>query len=206
MKKDFLAISAVQEKLAALPLAHKALLLLGTLALMGAAFYFLQYKDQVEAIDKLKQSISAQEQRLATLKAAAAQVEVLQKELAQAEEEFKYLLTFLPDRREIPALLDSVSQLGSQVGLENILFQPQPEQPHDFYAAIPVRLDLLGTYHELGVFLDNVSKLHRILRVENLSTTRQRGAGAETMLQVGCTIVTYRFLDKSDQGGGAPAK
>jgi type IV pilus assembly protein PilO len=89
------------------------------------------------------------------------------------------------------------------VGLENILFQPQAEQPREFYAIIPIRLDLIGTYHKLGVFFDSMSKLNRILKVENLTMTRQKGA---SVLQVGCTVMTYRFLEKPAEAPGAPKK
>lgn len=75
----------------------------------------------------------------------------MQKELEQAEEEFARLLSFLPDQKEIPGLLEKVSQLGRKWGLR-ISFQPQAEMPKEFYAMIPVRLDLIGTYHELGIF------------------------------------------------------
>jgi type IV pilus assembly protein PilO len=113
--------------------------------------------------------------------------------LGESEIEFAQLLSMLPDQKEIPGLLDSVSQLGAQVGLENILFQPQPEQPHEFYAAIPVRLDLLGSYHKLGTFFDKISKLNRILKVDNLSISRR----SDSSLQVGCTIITYRFIEQA---------
>jgi type IV pilus assembly protein PilO len=77
-----------------------------------------------------------------------------------------------------------------------VSFQPQPEQLHDFYAAIPVRLELIGSYHELGAFLDRVSKLDRIVKVDNLSLTRLK---QPPKLQVSCTVVTYRFVEKVEQ-------
>ena len=127
---------------------------------------------------------------------------MLEKELAQSEEELTKLLTLLPDQKEIPGLLENVSRLGAKVGLENILFQPQPEVIQEFYAIIPIRLDLLGTFNDLGVFLDNISKLNRILKVESLTLTRQKDKQA-SLLQVGCTVVTYRFLEKPEPKAGA---
>jgi type IV pilus assembly protein PilO len=198
---DHFSISALEEKVASLTPQQRVLLFLGTFLLLGAAFYFLQYNPQSELIVSLETSLSEQEKRLATLKQAAARLPALQEELAKAEEDFIYLLTLLPDQKEIPALLDTVSQLGAQVGLENILFQPQPERVYEFYAAIPIRLTLLGSYHKLGAFLDSMSKLDRILKVENLNMTRQKGS---SLLQVDCTIITYRFLEKPAGGQGGP--
>jgi type IV pilus assembly protein PilO len=193
MKINF-SIATVQEKLAALPPAHKALLLVVTLAVMGAAFYYLHYQDQLATIRRLNVNIAEQEKKLASLKQAAARVDVLQKELQEAEEEFSQLLSLLPDQKEIPGLLENVSRLGSKVGLENILFQPQPEVYQEFYATIPVRLDLVGTFNDIGVFFDSVSKLDRILKVDSLTLTRQRDKGVG-LLQAACTVVTYRFLE-----------
>jgi len=197
---ESLSFSGLQEKVSALTQAQKAMVFIGTFVVLGAAFYFLLYKDQAETIQRLKSSNAAQENRVATLKKAAAQVEVLEKELASSEEELNSLIALLPDQKEIPGLLENVSKLGAQVGLENILFEPLPEQPHEFYATIPIRLDLIGTYHELGAFFDNVSKLNRILKIESLSIVRQKDT---SRLQVNCTIVTYRFLEKPAQGGKA---
>jgi type IV pilus assembly protein PilO len=198
---DRFSIAALGEKVASLTSKQRVMLFLGTFLFLGATFYFLQYKPQLEVIAGLEANLSEQEKRLATLKQAVARLPALQDELAKAEEDFAHLLSLLPDQKEIPALLDTISQLGAQVGLENILFQPQPERVHEFYAAIPIRLTLLGNYHKLGAFLDSMSKLNRILKVENLNMTRQKGG---SLLQVDCTIITYRFLEKSAEGQGTP--
>jgi len=198
---DRFSIAALEERVASLTPQQRVMLFLGTFLFLGAAFYFLQYKPQSEVIVNLQTNLSEQERRLATLKQAVARLPAVQEELAKAEEDFADLLSLLPDQKEIPALLDTVSQLGAQVGLENILFQPQPERVYEFYAAIPIRLTLVGTYHKLGAFLDSMSKLNRILKVENLNMIRQKGS---PLLQVDCTIITYRFLEKPAEGQGAP--
>ncbi|MEM5787578.1 MAG: type 4a pilus biogenesis protein PilO [Syntrophobacteraceae bacterium] len=182
----------------ALTTAQKALVFLATFIVLGAAFYFLKYEEQLDTIQRLKVSVSEQEKKLATLKAAAAKVAILEKDLAKSEEELAVLMTLLPDQKEIPGLLESVSRLGAKVGLENILFQPQPEIPHDLYATIPITLDMVGTFNDVGVFLDNISKLNRILKVEAISLSRQ--PEKVPLLRVACTIVTYRFLEKPDTG------
>jgi type IV pilus assembly protein PilO len=193
-------IGSLEEKMSALPSSRKALLLVATLLILGGGFYFLQYKTMLTRAKGLRAEITKQEKRLADLKAKEKQIEIVKKEVAEAKEELSYYLAFLPDQKEIPGLLENVSRLGSEVGLENILFQPQAEQAHDFYAAVPVRLDLVGSYHQLGIFLDKVSKLDRILKVEDLNLTRQQ---ANSQVQVKCTVYTYRFSDQPLQD---PAK
>jgi len=190
-----------QEKLSSLSAVQKVLLFAATLLLMCVAFYFLKFENQLDTLTHLTSQITEQQNKLVSLKASAAKVQMLEKDLAQSEEELAKLLLLLPDQKEIPGLLENVSRLGSKVGLENILFQPQPEVMREFYATIPIRLDLLGTFNDLGVFLDNISKLDRILKVESLTLTRQKGKPG-SLLQVGCNIVTYRFLEKPQPKAG----
>ncbi len=184
-----------KEQLSALGAMQKVLLFTVTLLVMGGAFYFLKFQSQLDTIDSLRAQIGEQQKKLVTLKAAVVQVEVLKKELTQSEEELTKLLMLLPDQKEIPGLLENVSRLGARVGLENILFKPQPEVVKEFYAVIPVQLDLVGSFNNLGVFLDSISKLDRILKVDSLKVTRQ---AKESLLQVECNLVTYRFLEKPE--------
>ncbi|HYA39996.1 MAG TPA: type 4a pilus biogenesis protein PilO [Syntrophobacteraceae bacterium] len=195
MKKIKDLFISFQDKLATLSPVQKVLVFAGTLLIMGGAFYFLEFQNQMETLDRLRRQIGEQKTKLASLKAAEAKIKVVEKELAQSEEELARLLMLLPDQKEIPGLLENVSRIGSKVGLENILFQPQPEVLQQFYAIIPIRLDLLGSFNDLGVFLDSISKLDRILKVESLTLTRQKD-NQTPLLQVGCNIVTYRFLEK----------
>ncbi len=194
MKKIKESFKKFQEKLSALSPAHKVLLFAGTLLFLGAAFYYLKFESQLDTLNGLKSQISEQQKKLVTLKRAEKEVALLEKELAQSQEELTKLLMLLPDQKEIPGLLENVSKIGSKVGLENILFQPQPEVVEEFYAVIPVRLDLLGSFNDLGVFLDSISKLDRILKVQSLTLTRQKDKQG-SLLQVACNIVTYRFLE-----------
>jgi type IV pilus assembly protein PilO len=196
MKLPTFPMAALEQRVIALSSLRKVLLFLLTFSVLCAGFYFFRYKPQAEKIATLRVNIAKQEKRLAELKRAAAQTKILEAEVAKSQEEFDRMLARLPDQKEIPELLDSISRLAAQAGLENIFFQPQAEQAHDFYAVIPIRLDLVGTYHQLGVFLDSISKLDRIVKIDQLSLSRQKDTSS---LQVNCTIVTYRFLEKSEQ-------
>lgn len=204
MKNKSIPMAALEQRVIDMTTVQKVIVFVLTILVVSVGFYYLKYKPQAQKIQSLTKDIDAQEKKLAELKRAAEQVKVLEAEITKLEEEFKQLVALLPDQREIPGLLDSVSKLASQSGLEQISFQPQPEQMHDFYATIPVRVELNGSYHELGVFLDKVSKLDRIVKVDNLSLTRLR---QPPKLQVGCSVLTYRFVEKAAAAPGAqPAK
>jgi len=203
MKKEIIPMAAMEQRVIDMTTAQKVLIFALTFLLLCVSFYYLKYKPQAERIKSLKTEIAGQAKRLAELKQAAAQAKALEAEIAKMEEEFSQLVKLLPDQREIPGLLDNISRLVSQAGLEQISFQPQPEKPQEFYAAIPVRLELTGSYHELGVFLDRVSKLDRIVKVENLVLTRLKQV---QKLQVGCTVMTYRFVEKAEPKPAAKPK
>jgi type IV pilus assembly protein PilO len=203
MKTDLIPMAALEQKVVEMTTVQKALIFLFTFLVLGAGFYYFQYKPQSEKIQGLTREIANQEKRLTELKRAAAQTQALEAEIAKSQEEFDRMLTLLPDQKEIPGLLDSISRLASQAGLESIYFQPQPEQPKDFYAVIPVRLDLVGTYNQLALFFNAVSRLDRIVKVDNLSLTRQKDSAR---LQATCTIITYRFLEQAEQQKEVPKK
>jgi type IV pilus assembly protein PilO len=190
MKKLF---DQLQGKISELQVAQKVFLFLGTLGFLGALFYLLQFRSQMDSVSSLDSQIVAQNNTLRTLKAAKLKIKTVEALIAKAQEQFDAILKLLPDKKEIPGLLDSVSRLGADVGLENILFQPNPERRHEFYATIPVQLDLVGTFDDVGVFLDSVSKHDRILKVKSLKLERDRKSQT-SMLTVNCELVTYRFL------------
>lgn len=184
-----------EERLDAFTTVQKALLYALTFLVLGGGFYYFQYQPQGAKIQKLRATLSRERSRLTTLKRIAAEVEPFQKEVDKARENLDQLLTLLPDRKEIPDLLEKISSVGAQEGLENLLFQPQGERRHEFYATIPVRLDVVGSYHRIGTFLDKLSKLDRIIQVDSLSMNRQGGDN----LKVNCSLKTFRFLEEHER-------
>jgi type IV pilus assembly protein PilO len=124
-------------------------------------------------------------------------VERLNEELAKAIKE-------LPNEREIPELLRRVSSIGKKIGLEFLLFQPLPENPRDFYAEVPVKLKIEGSYHEVATFFDRIGKLNRIVNVRDISLHDPAERGGKIVLTIEGTAVTYRFLTASEVGAGQP--
>ena len=112
--------------------------------------------------------------------------------MRDAEAEFKTALKALPDKREIPSLLTSVSRVGIESGLEFLLFQPQPEVMKEFYAEIPVSIRISGGYHNVALFFDRVARLPRIVNIKNIKMNKSKGS---LKLTTTCTAVTYRFVE-----------
>jgi len=120
------------------------------------------------------------------------QVEVLNEELAKAIKE-------LPNEREIPELLRRISSIGKKIGLEFLLFQPLPEAPREFYADVPVKLKIEGSFHEVATFFDRIGKLNRIVNVRDISMSSPFERSGKIVLTTDGTAVTYRFLSDTER-------
>ena len=92
-------------------------------------------------------------------------------------------------------MLRNISDLGKSAGLDFLKFVPGVEIPKDFYAEIPIDITITGPYHNLGFFLDKVSKLDRIVTVNNINIDKSQKDGLEMLLNSTCRLVTYRFTN-----------
>lgn len=141
------------------------------------------------------------EKKLATAKINAAELEKFQAKMQEAEAQFKIAMRALPEKEEIPSLLTNVSKSGQDVGLEFLLFEPKPETKKEFYAEIPVAMNIRGDYHNLAVFFDKVARLSRIVNINNITINR----GKEIRdLSASCTAVTYKFVEPPPEKPPAP--
>jgi type IV pilus assembly protein PilO len=180
------------DKIAKLSKLYKILLCLGLFALLVGPFVYFSFLPKISKINALKKEHTTLETRLATAKAKANRLEYYQAKLKDAEMEFKIVMKKLPEKKEIPALLSSVSQSGRDAGLEFLLFQPEPEQIKDFYAEIPVSIRVTGNYHHVALFFDKVARLSRIVNIDNIKMVSAKG---NTTLTTSCKAVTYRFVE-----------
>jgi type IV pilus assembly protein PilO len=141
----------------------------------------------------------------------AANLEAYRQQLAEIERTFGAMLRQLPGRTEVPSLLVDISQTGLAAGLQERLFQPGSESRTDFYAELPIKIQLTGGYHEFGEFVSGIAALPRIVTLHDIEITRggsrtssRRGAPAPSdQLTLNLTAKTYRYLDESETA--APA-
>ena len=178
------------------PLLFRALLI-GILfvAVVGGGAYVFVWRTQLPEWDRaekkeleLKSTFEAKQRKAANFEAYKAQLDDMQRS-------FGAMLRQLPGKTEVPNLLVDISQTGLAAGLEEELFQPSPEVRRDFYAELPIRIRLLGNYHELGNFVSAIAALPRIVTLHDLSITPDaKSASGQLVLDV--TAKTYRYLDE----------
>ncbi len=180
-----------------IPLQSKIKILIAVIILVVAVvlFYFLRYSPLHKKIVSLEQQRNQIETRLAKVKKRAQDRERLAREVAETERVFLKLSELLPKEKEIPTLLKDISALGTNAGLDFLSFKPGSDILKDFYAEIPVEIKVEGPYHNLGYFLDQVSKLDRIVTVNNIKLDSPSLQEGEMILGSDCTLVTYRFTN-----------
>jgi type IV pilus assembly protein PilO len=121
--------------------------------------------------------------------------------MVDIEKTFGALLKQLPDKSQMDGLLTDINQAGLGRGLEFELFKPGQETQAEFYAEMPISIKVIGTYHDLGAFATDISKLSRIVTLNDISVTSGKDAkskNADTLLSMEATARTYRYLDADE--------
>jgi type IV pilus assembly protein PilO len=135
----------------------------------------------------------------------AVNLEVYKQQLADIERSFGALLRQLPGKTEVPNLLVDISQTGLAAGLEEKLFQPEAEQKKDFYAELPIKIRLSGSYHEFGEFVSGIAALPRIVTLHDISI-KPESKDAYDQLTLDLTAKTYRYLDEEEVAAAEAGK
>jgi type IV pilus assembly protein PilO len=164
-----------------------------------AMAYFLVWKPKKPELDAAR----AEETRLlATLEQKArkaANLDAYKAQLAEMEQSFGAMLRKLPNKTEVPNLLTDISQQGAGAGLEQRLFQPGQQVNRDFYAELPIKMRLTGSYHAIGAFVSGIAALPRIVTLHDFEITTASKERGTDQLQLDVTARTYRYLDDEEQ-------
>ena len=177
------------------PVLPKLGVLLVALLLLIIASYLLDWQGQLEAIDAARQKEVTLRATFLEKKKQAIDVEAYRKQLADIEKSFGTLLKQLPSKSEMEALLTDINQAGLGRGLQFELFKPAAnENVSEFYAELPITLRVSGSYHDMGAFSSDISKLSRIVLLNDVQLAQNKD-GAITMDAV---AKTYRYLDDEE--------
>jgi len=195
-------IDALFEKIGALTKIQRLLICLGTLVVIGAGFYFLLLSPKLDALKVARQDLEKQKTLLSTYKVKAAALQKVEAQMAQAQEQFNIAMTALPDKRELPSLLDEISKAGRDAGLEVQLFAPQNMVQKSSYIEIPLSMTVAGRYHQMAEFFYRVAGLNRIVNMSTIELSRNSGKtpADRNKIQMKCVAVTYMFVEPKDDG------
>jgi type IV pilus assembly protein PilO len=188
-------VEAFADKIAALTKVQRIAICIGAFVLLGGLFFYVFYLPKSGEIDELEQKYDELQVRLTKATAAAKNLKMYQKKYKEAQGKFRLVLRLLPDKKEIPSLLENISKSGRHSGLEFMLFKPSQEVSKGFYAEIPVEIKVTGGYHNLATFFDKVAKLSRVVTVSKVNIKGTKGPGT---LEASCVATTYRFIETSE--------
>ena len=174
---------------------YKIILAVALLLLPVVIFYFTFFSLTNDKLANLERQKVSLEQKLKRVKEKARNRARLRQELNETIAVFEETAKLLPKEQEIPQLLKDISALGRNAGLDFLAFKPGQDRPKDFYAEIPVNINVNGPYHNLGFFLDQVSKLDRIVTVDNIKMGGPNMEAGEMLLASSCSLLTYRFTN-----------
>lgn len=187
---------ALFEKVEKIKMPIRIAIFLGTLVLLAGLFIWLIYIPKTEEIATTREEIAKLQQKLNQAIVRARALKKFEVEYAEVDAQFQEALNLLPNTKEIPSLLKSITQLGTDSQLEFLLFSPQKERAQDFFMEIPVSIEVSGTYHNVAIFFDKVGQMERIVNILNVSMIPQKERS--TTLTTRCDAVTYRFKGETD--------
>ena len=169
------------------------------------AFVFLVYMPKHDKIDQLNvrsagltAEIVAGEENVKRVDALIAENKVLKKKLTELRKQ-------LPQEKEVSGLLKQISELGLKSGLDIILWKPQPRKtdPEGLYVEIPVRVEVVTGYHQLGAFFSHISRLQRLVNISGISLEVKQGERGITRISSKFMARTFASAEPDDQAVGA---
>jgi type IV pilus assembly protein PilO len=183
-------------------LVRSMIILIVCAAVLGAGYYFdTQY--QQEEFDKVVAEEAGLWATIETKQTKAVNLDDYKAQMVEMEESFGTMLRQLPSKNEVADLLVDVTQTGLASGLEFNLFKPGKEIPKEFYAELPITVEVNGNYHNIGQFVSGVAALPRIVTINDIKLTV---SDKETRrLKMSATAKTYRYLDDDEIAAGKPS-
>jgi len=176
---------------------QKVLFLTIILAVIAGLYVYLFYLPASAEIEKKKADMGKLETQLRELRTVAENMKRFQADSARLREEVELAMAQLPTSKEIPSLLANISNLGKEAGLEFILFRPTPEVIQEFLALIPVEIKVKGTYTDVAIFFDRVSKMPRIVNISGVSMEGAKEVFGRWEITTSCTATTFKFIEKA---------
>src|SRR5881275_2661361 len=189
-----------------MPLGQKVGVVAGVVILLSAAnwYFFIdpmqtQIRDRQGQLRALEDELIQKQSIANNLAQFKHEKDILERRLAQA-------LTELPNEANIDDLIRSLAEVGNKSGLMINTIDPQPEQRQSFYASIPIVMSVTGNYHEIGVFLDSLSKLARIVNVTNIKMGNSQTKNEKLVVNATYVATTFRFLPEASPRPAGAAK
>src|ERR1700728_4977815 len=174
---------------------------LGFAVVAAVGWWMFVWDDDRPVLQKAEQDEQDLRTQFETKQQRAANLDAYKAQLGEMERSFGAMLRQLPGKTEVPNLLVDISQTGLAAGLSEKLFQPGPEKSNGFYAELPIKIRLVGSYHQFGAFVSGIAALPRIVTLHDIQispVSEKGGPGIYDELTMDVTAKTYRYIE--DEG------
>lgn len=192
-------MNALLDRILQRPKNQKIAILAVLIILLVAGYYTLWYAPRSLEISRLDDDVEAARNDIAIKQQRAANLPRLQQELRELDARLKEAVAQLPNKKEMADLLSSISAKAQASGLEILLFRPRTESYKDFYAEIPVDINVKGNFYNVVRFFDEVGQLSRLVNIDNISFRNPKVSGDQVELETSSLATTYRFLDEAER-------
>jgi len=181
-----------------------AVLVVSCLAVILFA-YWIDISSQLSDLHGLQSQETQIRTAIETEQQQAANIDIYKAQLKTVNDQFRFMLNLLPNQSEVPKLLEYISQVGAENGLEFKLFKPLPEVQQDFFVELPIQISVTGNYHQLAHFVSDIAALPRIVTMHDFVIAPQEtpaGGSAQPPglngedLQMDILAKTYRYSSK----------
>lgn len=179
------------------PLGPRLVILAGLFVGLLAAAWFVGWSGQLEELDQKKQKEEQLKQEWLDKKRQAVNLDAYRKQKQEIDTAFGELLKQLPNKAEMDAMIVDVSQAALTRGLKTELFKPGAESKKDFYAELPISVQMNGGYNDMASFAGDLARLPRIVTLNNIKL-KPKDAKSGTFLSLDATVMTYRYLDADE--------
>ena len=186
------------EKILKLPAKQKILITVFVVIVEAAALVWFLYLPKHKELTGLKAELAKLQSEIDEKTRIANNLPRLQREYDQLNIELAQALTELPNSKEIPSLLSSITTVGKNAGLDFLVFKPRGEVLKDFYAEVPVDITISGSYFSVANFFAAVANLPRIVNISSVAFSDIKNVNNRMMTKVTCLATTFRFLDKKE--------
>ena len=168
--------------------------------IVGLAYFFWpNIKDENQTIASIRTELADMNAKITEGRAIEQKLPEFEQEVANLQRKLGDIQQILPTDTETGDLLRWIKNMSDQSNLELKTFAPGSLKPVDFYKQFPIEMDVVGRYHDLGIFLDRVSKYSRIINVDNLRMNTNPGGGDKT-IRASFTATTFVYDDKAATG------
>jgi type IV pilus assembly protein PilO len=180
---------------------YKVLILIVVLGAILGIYWQFFYRPVLADIKAIEPELTKLKQELSIKRDIVKEKPKYEAELEETRAKLHVALKQLPNKSEIPTLLENISALGKASGLTFTLFKPKAEVAKNFYAEIPVDIQIQGKYKDIVLFFDKVSKMPRIVNITNITMlSPKKDLGGSLRLNTSCNAVTYKFIESTNNG------